>query len=251
MPKLLRCTVAAVLLALLGQVPASANDASWPDRMHRALQDRKPSLHRVLIFKPKVEMFELQAGGMEKMEDWAAEASGHLVASLQDHLKTRTGLQVEMLIEGSLSHDQESALAETQAMYDAVRQSIILHTYQGSPNNPVNHFFPQKLAEFDYTLGEEVRGLSKDANAYLVIQVLDYRRSKGLIALQTGAMVAGALLGVVPIPRGLPSEASLSLIDSQTGDILWFYRMPSSFDVRDRRGADLFRDEAMRNFPIP
>lgn len=251
MRQILRSGVAVVLLILLWQVPASANDAASPDRIHRALPDRKSSLRRVLIFQPKVDMFELQAGGMEQMEEWAAEARGHLVASLQKHLKTKAGLRAEMLNEGSLSREQESTLIETQAMYDAVRQSILIPTYQGSPNNSVNHLFPQKLVEFDYTLGEEVRGLSKDANVYLVIHVLDYRRSKGLIALQTGAMAAGAILGVVPVPRGLPSEASLSLIDSQNGDILWFYRMQSSYDVRDRQGADRFMDEVMRSFPIP
>ncbi len=196
-------------------------------------------------------MFEMQAGGMEKMEDWAADAKAHLLASLQDHLKTKASLTLDFLEEGRLAPDQEQALSGAQSMYEAVRQSIVQHAYPGRSDNPDSHLFVHKVSQFDYSLGEDVRALSKDAHAYLAIQVLDYRRSKGLIALQAGAMIAGALLGVVPIPQGLPTESSLSLIDAETGDILWFYRVQSAYDVRDRQGADQLMDEAFRSFPLP
>ena len=247
----LRLLVLVASLLATNSILALGADPTSPERVHPSLAHRKPLIHRIVLLPARVEMFEVQAGGMEKMEDWAADAKAHLLASLQDHLKAKASLTLDLIEEGRLAPDQEQALSGMQSMYEAVRQSIVQHTYPGRPDNPVNHLFDHKVDQFDYSLGEDVRALSKDAHAYLAIQVLDYRRSKGLIALQAGAMIAGALLGVVPVPRGMPTESSLSLIDAETGDILWFYRFQSAYDVRDRQGADQLLDEAFRSFPLP
>ena len=59
-------------------------------------------------------------------------------------------------------------MEDTQALFEAVSASVLLHTYSRSTwirKYDSDQTFPEKLKNFDYSLGPEVQRLAKLANA--------------------------------------------------------------------------------------
>ncbi|MGH7766092.1 MAG: hypothetical protein ACREQP_01450, partial [Candidatus Binatia bacterium] len=145
-PKLLTSAIAAFCLAACA-VP-----------VHRAspdLSQRVPTIKTVLLVSPKVKVFELRAGGArEKIDDWSEQAAKNVSQAIAENLAARTSFRMARSSEDSLPEEEKAKRREFFALYEAVDNAIILHTY-----GPPEQRFEEKLTNFDYSLGPEVRQL--------------------------------------------------------------------------------------------
>ena len=145
---------------------------------------------------------------------------------------------------------------------------ILLHTY---PNTNVRgHFFEEKVQNFDYSLGTEVGGLVKGADALLFLDAQDHVWTAGRQALQALGVIlsvgAGIATGVrnpalaaritaliipVPVMSG-GTVVRAALVDSRTGDILWINAMGSGAgtDLRDPASARAMVSELFKDFSV-
>ena len=218
-------------------------------RAHPTLAQRGATIKTVLVAPPKVEVFELGAGGMrEKMDEWSDKAKKNIEAALQQSLASRPALRARLLPEESLPQEVKSDLEETLLLYEAVDNAIVLHTYGPAPER-----FEEKFRNFDYSLGPETKKLKVDeADALLLIRAVDHVSSQGRIAQQVALVIVAAALGVAVVPQGGTTALSIALVDANSGLILWhqFLRAGGAYDLRDANSARRFIDYALEDFPL-
>ena len=178
---------------------------------------------------PQVKMYQYQAGGTtEEIDEWNKKVRGLISSSLAEFLKDDYHFKVKFVQPDSLEQGPYASLwADTEVLYEAVAANAYTHTLG-------HEKLPAKLADFDYTLGTDVRPLAKalDTDAFLFVYGYDYVSTKGRIAVQTfntmAALALSAALGggVIYIPQHAPSFLSMGLVDGKTGDLLWFKTIP-------------------------
>jgi hypothetical protein len=144
-----------------------------------------PQNARVLLMPLDVQLFELTAGGLQ-------EPKADWTAAAENHVHTAL----------------ENFLAQK-------KDTVMIHTYFAGYN------LPTKKDTFDWSLGGSVQRINEryDAHAALFIFIRDSYASPG----RKAAMVLGALAGI-SITGGFQTGFA-SLVDLQTGDVLWFGRL--------------------------
>lgn len=201
-----------------------------------------------MLLPPVVHVESLSAGGVqEEQEEWSRQAEGNVITALQEQLKARPGLQLEYLSPGSLPQETKANLTETQALFDAVNISILLHTYGPEPMR-----FPDKVDNFDYSLGMEVNKLAGQADALLVVRAEDHISTEGRKALQAASVILGALVGVVMVPAGGATMVSAALIDARSGSLLWYNWIGSGggYDLREAASTNSLIKGLLVDFPL-
>ena len=179
---------------------------------------KKLLIKTVAIADPMVEIFEVSAGGVrEKVDEWSQTAAKNLKSATETELAGKSSLRLQSFTAASLSIDAKTNLADTYALFDAVSAGILLHTY-GQPEFRFN----EKLQNFDYSLGAEVRELAGDAEVLLFMYGVNHVSTGGRKAVQAGTMVVGALLGVGIVPDSGPNLVVAAVVDAKTGAILWY-----------------------------
>lgn len=243
--KILAKSIGLVLLALLiaaCAIPSSSSRAS-PN-----LDQKRSLIKAVVILPPTVHVETLSAGGVhEEQEEWSMQAEKNVMTAVEEQLKGRSGLHIEYLPKDSLSKEIESNLTETQALFDAVSTSVVIHTYGPEPAR-----FPEKISNFDYSLGPEVNKLAGPADALLVIRAEDHISTEGRKSLQVAGMIIGALAGVVMVPVGGTTVASAALVDARSGSLLWYNLTGSQggYDLRDSNSANELVKRLLADFPV-
>jgi hypothetical protein len=194
-----------------------------PYRVNPHFAERSRQMRTTVIVPPKIKVYRLDAGGVrEEIEEWSTQARNNIVTAVNKELNATTRTTLELLAEESLAENR--TWEETRALYDAVSAMIFLHTYS-DPRNP-NHFFEEKIKNFDYSLGSDVGQLANKGQALLFLDAEDHEWTGGRQALQALGVIVGigaaVATGVVIIP-GLGGGTSLraALVDAATGDILW------------------------------
>lgn len=195
-----------------------------------------------------VSVYEVSAGGVnEKMDEWSNSAEAHVTAALQSQLG-----DVTMLSKDDLTGDQRVNLTETQALYQAINTSLIIHQY----GQPVDRLSDNP---FVFTLGDEVRDLNGDAPYYLFVWGVDFHASAGRSAAKVGGFILGvavaALTGVNTVgvmPTEAPTGLSAALVDAETGDLLWygFAKSETGFDLREANSVDKLVKQLLRKAPL-
>lgn len=174
-----------------------------------------PENARVLLMPLDVQLFELTAGGLQEPKaDWTAAAENHVDTALENFLAQKKDTVLRYAPpqdnpEKSRMHEQ------LMKLHEAVGNSIMIHTYFAGYN------LPTKKDTFDWSLGGGIQRINEryDAHCALFIFIRDSYASPG----RKAAMVLGALAGIT-ITGGFQSGFA-SLVDLQTGDILWFGRL--------------------------
>ena len=193
------------------------------------------------LVKPRVEVFEISAGGVPELrDDWCAAARGNVVAALERQFSSKM-INLKT-IEPDVSASQE--FEEVSALYKVVSYSIKAHTYS-APN-----VFPEKVDKFDYSLGPINRVLERHGCDGLIF-VYGYEEvpSAGRKALMAAGMVIGALTGVYTAPRGVVTTMDVALVDS-SGRILWYsFQAQGGSDLRDPGSAAQLVERVMSDFP--
>ena len=228
-------------LTLLGCVPAFVT--------HPNIGDRAPRLKNITLLPPRIDVFEIGAGGvLEKMDDWSRSGAENVLKAFQSELGRRNGVQLNSLETATLPEELKVEIEQTQLLFDAVSASIALHIY-----GPELLRFDDKRTNFQYSLGVETAKLATTvADALLIVKGFDQISSSGRQAVQVGTIIAAAALGIVVIPQGGITAMNVALVDARSGDILWYVSLRSSggHDLRDPSSASAFVKNILTGFPI-
>lgn len=204
-------------------------------RANPQLQQKLASIKTVAVMPPGVMVYQLAVGGTRVMDEETAAARSTLATAIEQELGRDPGVVFTHLPAPSVGLDASrdpvaasltAQLADTQALFEAVNASILLHTYK--PRDGPDQTFPEKLKNFDYSLGPDVQQFAKlaHADALLFTSGVDYISSGGrktlmvLVPLITG-FLGGGYGNPVFLPTG-PTIFSVTLVDATTGALLWY-----------------------------
>ena len=190
----------------------------------------------ILVLPVDVELYSLSAGGVpEPKADWTQTAAGHMKQALQARID-ELGLRSRHADE---AHAEE--FAEQVSLHAAVAQSNAMHHAMGGVMA-----LPTKQAQLDWSFGDAMQGLQARSGARYGLFV--WVRDSYASAERKAAMVAMALLGV-----GLTGGIQVgyaSLVDLQTGQVLWFNRLArASGDLREAEPAAESMKALLAEFP--
>jgi hypothetical protein len=207
----------------------------------------------VLRLPARVKVYQIDAGGVrEEMEQWSSQARDNIVAAVDQELRSRMHATVEVASEESLAENK--VWEQTRALDDTVSAMIVLHAYS-NPNLP-GYLFEEKLTNFDYSLGSEVRALAKQADLVVLLDAQDHVWTGGRQVLQALGIIlgvgAGVATGVVMIPQlGGGTSLRAALVDGRSGDIFWINTVGAGAgtDLRDAVSAASMVSELFKDFP--
>ena len=217
-------------------------------RAHPQLNTKIEKIKTITVVPLKIDVYQVTAGGVkEKMDEWCMQAKRNIITTIEDDLKLRPLLNIKSLPETLMSEDQKINLEQTGALFEAVNSSIIVHTY-----GQTIHLFPEKVQNFNYTLGSEVRQLSDQTDALLLVRGVDNISTGGRKALQAGSVILGALVGVQVTPNLGATAVNLALVDANTGEVLWFnfHASAGDHDLRDPINTTAMVMDILKDFPI-
>ena len=196
---------------------------------------------RVLLMPLDIVLSELSAAGLPfPKAEWTAAAERHVAAALGDIMRER---DAELVTSRDPAEGVPDKPAHTRLvkLHAAVGAAILIHQYQ-----PMLAL-PTKKGKFDWTLGNGARTLGEEygCDYALFVYLRDSYSSSGRVAV----IVLGALLGAV-IPGGA-QVGFASLVDLETGDIVWFNRLISGTgDLRAAAPARKAVDLLLAEFPL-
>src|SRR5260221_11433213 len=170
---------------------------------------------RIVLMPVDVELSELTAGGLhEPKADWTDNARRNLTAAFHAE-KDALGLNVVEFDDSALTQGRRDALSQVSRLHGAIGESIQLHQYVNGAQ------LPTKLGRMDWTIGESIREFhaAHDADYAMFVYVRDSYTSAGRAALMVAAAVLGG--GI----QGGSQVGFVSLVDLDTGDIVWFNRL--------------------------
>ncbi|HEU4429497.1 MAG TPA: hypothetical protein VFT98_12130, partial [Myxococcota bacterium] len=191
-----------------------------------------PASAKVLLLPLDVELSELAAGGVvSPRADWTSAAREHLQKAIEGRIAKSKASHV---LADSALLSPESPHLQLFKLHEAIGTSI--YQYQaGGPNGQLQ-VIPTLKFGFDWTLGESVQALRDEtgANYALFVHVRDSYATAGRKAAMVGSLVVCGVTGFcMPIGTGVRS-AFASLVDLNTGQVVWFNRSYSETgDLRE------------------
>jgi len=191
----------------------------------------------IVIMPADIELFELSAGGvLEPKADWTEAASRHFRAALD---AKRTLLDMKSVV---ISEKDVDEIAEINALHAAVARAIALHHFGSSA-----FALPTKDGKLDWSMGEAVKPIKQKTGAEYAF--FSWIRDSYTSGERAATMIFMALLGV-GIGGGV-QVGYASLVDLNTGQVLWFNRLirPSG-DLREAGKAAETLDALLENFPV-
>ena len=200
-----------------------------------------PPNAKILLMTPDIQLFEITAGGLpEPKADWTAAAKQHVRSALDKQLGRRNDTIVPYKVPVA-DPEAEHAHMQLTKLHETVGSTILVHKY-----NPALSL-PTKKDKMDYSLGEGVRQLKENqaADCALFIFIRDSYASAGRVAV----IAAAAVLGVA-VPGGVQLGFA-SLVDLQTGDIIWFNRIVRGYgDLRTPEPAHEAVTQLLAGIPL-
>jgi hypothetical protein len=199
-----------------------------------------PQNAKILLMTPDIQLFELTAGGMQEPKaDWTAAAKQHVRSALDKQLGRRNDVVVSY--QAPADKEAEAAHLQLVKLHETVGNTILVHKYIPALN------LPTKKDKMDYSLGEGVRQLKahQEADCALFIFLRDSYASAGRVAV----IAAAAVLGVA-VPGGVQLGFA-SLVDLETGDIIWFNRLARGYgDLRTPEPANEAVTQLLAGIPL-
>ena len=195
---------------------------------------------RVLLMPPDIEVSELTAGGLsEPKAEWTEAAKNHVTQALDGLLRARNTelVRYDPPAQGSPTERLHNQLIK---LHDAVGGAILMHKYVGFE-------LPTKKDTFDWSLGNGVNAFREEyqANYALFVFLRDSYSSSGRVAV----MAVAALFGVGV--RGGVQIGFASLVDCQSGDVVWFNQLISGVgDLRTPGPARKAVERLLADFPL-
>lgn len=222
----------AVIAALA--ISTLALTACTTTKQHAAVDFIPPEgNYRLIVMRPDVTVSLLTAGGQfEQREDWTNTARDNVIAALKEQQANRGGNAVIAVTLKDAGADPAMVTA-LDRLHEAVGRSIRLHKY--TPGFEL----PTKKTTFDWTLGQLAveYGQVSGYDYALFLYAEDSFSSGGRVALQA-VSVLGCVVGVCLIPSGGQQIAFVSLVDLNSGNVVWYnYLFSEKGDIREPDGA--------------
>ncbi|MFC4272998.1 hypothetical protein GQF03_07390 [Sneathiella chungangensis] len=197
---------------------------------------------KILIMTPDAELSELSAGGLtEPNALWTSAAKGYVTEFMAQYF-TDLGYSVAI-------YSDEAQLVPTETaqdlvdLHEAVGQSIFIYQY-----NTLFQLPTKKDGSFNWTLGKTAHDLKEayGADLGLFVYIRDSYSSGSRVAAQ---ILAAAVFGV-GIPGG-QQVGFVSLVDLETGNILWYNRLISGGgDLRTFEPAFDATENLLEDIPL-
>jgi hypothetical protein len=184
-------------------------------------------------------LFSLSAGGVaEPRADWTAMAQTHMKNALTGRVG-RLGVRSTLLSEANADE-----FTEQVSLHAAVAQSIALHHSIGG-----GWALPTKAGQLDWSFDDTMRPLQERSGARYGLFV--WVRDSYASAERKTAMVAMAILSLGHVAlQGGSQTGYASLVDLQTGRVLWFNRLArQKGDLREAEAAADSIDSLLSGFP--
>jgi len=209
--------------------------------VHPELESRGKSIHAVGLASPDVRIYQLTAGGVkELMDDWCDKGETNLKDSVIRELAKKS-VRAKAL---DLDSESKQELEDVMALYNAIATSIIWHT------NPSENAFPEKIKNFEYSVGPIDKLLKKyKSDALLVVYGYDEISTGGRKALMAVGNVLGAVTGIEGPRKGV-TVVSMGLLD-RTGSLLWYndWANAGDYDLRDKGNSADITEALLDQFP--
>lgn len=233
----LSCALLLAAAAGLAHAQPEAARAQAQDTASRQLAPgftARPAGSTLVVVPADLELFSISAGGVaEPRADWTEAA--------QENFAQALAAQGQRLGSGTLklSPAQLEELHEVAALHRAVARAISIHHRGGLK-------LPTKDGRLDWSLGQGVRPLKERTGADYAL--FTWMRDSYASKERKATMVALALLG--GISTGGEQEGYASLVDLNTGRVVWFNRVDRMWgDLRSLRGAEETVDALLKDFP--
>lgn len=199
-----------------------------------------PKGAKVVMMPADIEIYSLSAGGVpEPRADWT-EAAQRNFKSIVTRRQGTLGLAMTPLAE-----KDADAFAEISALHTAIARAIAVHHFGPSSLN-----LPTKDGKLDWSLGDSTQALKKATGADYA--VFSWVRDSHASAERQAAMVAIAVLSLGrAVPRGGNQTAYASLVELDTGRVLWFNRFArDSGNLKDEAAAEETVETLFKAFPV-
>lgn len=196
-----------------------------------------PKDAKVLLMPTDIELFSVSGGGiLEPKADWTQNAIRHFGAALVEKKKSLGATTVD------LSAQDADEVAEINSLHAAVANAIAIHHF-----GPGFLQLPTKEGKLDWSLGDSVRGLKEKSGASFAL--FTWIRDSYASGERIAAVIVLALLGVGVAPGGMQMGYA-SLVDLNTGQIVWFNRLMRGIgDLREADKAAQTLDVLLAQFP--
>jgi hypothetical protein len=193
-----------------------------------------PKAARVVIMPVDVELYSLSAGGVaEPRADWTTAALGHMKTAVTARIGA-TGLNAT-----TMEDAEADEFAEQVGLHAAVARSIALHHATGGI-----WALPSKNGRLDWSFDDSMKPLQEKTGARYALFI--YVRDSYASAERKAAMV---VLGVAL--SGGTQSGYASLVDLETGRVLWFNRLlRASGDLREATAAAESMSALLTGFPV-
>jgi len=225
-------TACGVLLAVLCVSACSFTD----EVQHTAYGKPIVPGARVLLMDVDVECSVVTASGLvEPKADWTRQCRESVQAALAEFMTDRKA-ELVLYDGGAVPNGRAPRYRELAKLYEAVGRSILNRDE-----------YPTAEDKTDWTMGPGVRIIrdDHDADYALFIYLRDQYETGGRVATR----LAFAMLGVITMPA--TQEGFASLVELETGDIVWFNELFSTAgDLRDKQSARDAIDDLLDGSPV-
>jgi len=212
-----------------------------PYRAHPEFEMRTKNIKTSGFLSPDIKIYEFTVGGVRELrDDWCAKGRENVQGALIQCFQEKP-LEIKPI---TIDKEMEEEMEDIYALYRAVSISINTHTYG-------DFKFPEKMRNFDYSIGPIDKIMQKHSTDVLIfVYGFDEISTGGRKALQAAGIVAGALTGVVVLPRSGITVVSAAMVDP-SGALLWYNIKGSQggYDLRDPQSATNFMRAVLSDYP--
>ncbi len=212
-----------------------------PYRAHPEFEMRIKNIKNPGLLSPDIKIYEFTAGGVRELrDDWCSTGKENVQGALIECFREKP-LEIKPIMVGK---EMEEEMEDIYALYRAVSTSINVYTYG-------DFKFPEKMKNFDYSIGPIDKILQKHGtDALIFVYGFDEISTGGRKALLAAGIIAGALTGVVVLPRSGFTVVSAAIVDL-SGTILWYNAKGSQggYDLRNPESATKFIRSVLSDYP--
>jgi hypothetical protein len=196
-----------------------------------------PNGARIVMMPTDIELFSVSGGGVtEPKADWTDAASKYFKSAL---IKKFDSLGIKF---SELTDQDADAFAEINNLHGAVSRAIAMHHFGASAFN-----LPTKEGKLDWSMGDAVVAIKTKTGADYAL--FSWVRDSYASNERKVAMVVMGLLRVGL--QGGVQTGYASLVDLNTGQVLWFNRLlRRGGDLREEGKATETVNALMENFPV-
>lgn len=231
-----------VIILAMSQVGCAGLTYRTNEKFETYFKEKK----KVAIVQPDMKIYRFTAGGVDQyQDDWSVKSTKFMTEELRKELDSFDTIDFTYVDQENLDKVNNQFIEQQKAIYYMVASSVVAHTYEPKT------LFKHKKINFDYTLGSELGGFKQieDVEAILFVNGRNYIWTAGRASL---AMLSGSVAlftGVyLPVPAG-QEMLTASLVDVQTGDILWFNYLAMPGDMRKHKTDQRLVKKLFRDFP--